>query len=102
MSKDHYPDTFDPRILSKKSPGAGINFKNKIIMKKFISWVAAVAILVSVISCREAEELTAVPETNYVNAKLKQDSLEIKTETPSSSGSSNTVDDPPKKDEIKW
>ena len=93
-------------FIQKKSPGAGINFKNKIIMKKFISWVAVVAILVSVVSCREAEELTDVPETNYVNAKLKKDSLVIKTENPSSLASSNTVDDvagdPPKKDEIKW
>lgn len=48
-------------------------------MKKFISWVAAVAVLVSVMSCREAEELTAVPETNYhANAKLKNDSLDEK------------------------
>ncbi|QOW09817.1 hypothetical protein Q73A0000_05270 [Kaistella flava (ex Peng et al. 2021)] len=75
-------------------------------MKKFISWVAAVAVLVSVVSCREAEELTAIPETNYVNAKLKKDSLEIKTENHTSLDTSNTVNDaegdPPKKDEIKW
>ena len=75
-------------------------------MKKFISWVAAVAVLVSVMSCREAEELTAVTETNYhANAKLKNDSLDEKTED-SSSNTSNTVSeeegDPPKKDEIKW
>lgn len=76
-------------------------------MKKFISWVAAVAVLISVVSCRETEELTSVPETNYyVNAKLKKDSLETKTESSTSSDSSNTVNDtevdPPKKDEIKW
>lgn len=75
-------------------------------MKKFISWVAAVAVLVSVVSCREAEELTAIPETNYVSAKLKKDSLEIKTENHTSLDTSNTVNDaegdPPKKDEIKW
>ncbi|MGA9212367.1 hypothetical protein [Kaistella sp.] len=75
-------------------------------MKKFISWVAAFAVLVSVASCRETEELTAVPETNYVNAKLKKDSLEIKTENHTSLDTSNTVNDaegdPPKKDEIKW
>ena len=75
-------------------------------MKKFISWVAAVAVLVSVMSCREAEELTAVPETNYhANAKLKNDSLDERTED-SSSNTSNTVSeeegDPPRKDEIKW
>ena len=75
-------------------------------MKKFISWVATVAVLVSVMSCREAEDLTTVPETNYhANAKLKNDSLDEKTED-SSSNTSNTASeeegDPPKKDEIKW
>ena len=75
-------------------------------MKKFISWVAAVAVFISIVSCRETEELTAVPETNYhANAKLKNDSLNEKAEN-SSSDTPNTASEqesvPPKKDEIKW
>ncbi len=76
-------------------------------MKKFISWVSAVAVFVSVVSCREAEELPALSETNYYGAaKLKEDSVKTKTETSSSEGSHNVSGteegDPPKKDEIKW
>ena len=73
-------------------------------MKKFISWVAAVAVIVLVYSCREAEEITTVPEVHYnVAAKIKKDSLTTKEE-PASLGNPNATTDEtdPKKDKIKW
>jgi hypothetical protein len=76
-------------------------------MKKFISWVSAIAVFVSVISCREAEELTTVPEeiqNQSISAKVKKDSTGITTPTSNESTSldGKESDPPPKKDEIKW
>lgn len=74
-------------------------------MKKFISWVSAVAVFVSVVSCREAEELPALSETNYYgHAKVEKDSTVINSSTSNDFNSSEMQesDPPPKKDEIKW
>ncbi|PPZ90925.1 hypothetical protein C3729_10925 [Cloacibacterium normanense] len=75
-------------------------------MKKFISWVSAIAVFVLVISCREAEELTTVPDgiqNNSISAKVKKDSVGITTPTSNESNSLEVQEsDPPKKDEIKW
>lgn len=75
-------------------------------MKKFISWVSVIAVFVSVLSCREAEELTTIPEmqNQSMSAKLKKDSTGIAN---SISHESNSLDlqesdPPPKNDEIKW
>lgn len=76
-------------------------------MTKFISWVSAIAVLVCVISCREAEELNPAPEANntafiktYNNTihHIVQDTLSENSTT----SLNQTKTDPPKKDEIKW
>ncbi|AZB21031.1 hypothetical protein EG338_02215 [Kaistella haifensis] len=76
-------------------------------MKKFISWVSAIAVLVSVLSCREAEELTTIPneiQNNSISTKVKKDSTGINPGTPNESNSLDVQgsDPPPKNDEIKW
>ena len=76
-------------------------------MKKFISWVSAIAVFVSVISCREAEELTTIPDeiqNQSISAKVKNDSTGITTPTSNESNSleGQATDPPPKKDEINW
>lgn len=73
-------------------------------MKKFISFVAAIAVLFSLTNCRETDELSNISENNY-NISSKKDSV-IRTEASSSSNTSKITsegkDDPPKKDDIKW
>lgn len=76
-------------------------------MKKFISWVSAIAVIVSVISCRESEELTTVPDeiqNQTKSAKIRKDSTRITTPISSESDSldGQESDPPPKNDEIKW
>jgi hypothetical protein len=76
-------------------------------MKKFISWVSAIAVFISVINCREAEELTSTPDeiqNQPISAKVKKDSTGI-TNLPTNESNSLEVqesDPPPKKDGIKW
>ncbi|HBR11165.1 hypothetical protein SAMN05660493_03171 [Epilithonimonas bovis DSM 19482] len=72
-------------------------------MKKFISFGAAIALLVFVSNCREADEIVAIPETNQNIAKsAKKDSSEIKTSGSENSNATDEAQDPPKKDPIKW
>ena len=76
-------------------------------MKKFISWVSAIAVFVSVISCREAEELTTVPDelqNQPIPANVKKDSIGINHNTTNESNplEGQESDPPPKKDEINW
>ncbi|AZA88340.1 hypothetical protein EG349_16965 [Chryseobacterium shandongense] len=76
-------------------------------MKKFISWVSAVAVFVSVISCREAEELTTTPDeiqNQSISAKVKKDSVGINSNSSNESSSleAQESDPPPKNDGIKW
>ncbi|RRQ46314.1 MULTISPECIES: hypothetical protein [Chryseobacterium] len=75
-------------------------------MKKFISWVSAIAVFVSVINCREAEELTTIPDeiqNQSMSAKVKKDSTGINpTSNESNSLEEQESDPPPKNDEIKW
>ncbi len=76
-------------------------------MKKFISWVSAVAVLISVLSCRETEELLAVPDeiqNQSISAKVEKDStvIDLSTTTDFNSSAMQESDPPPKKDEIKW
>lgn len=77
-------------------------------MKKFISWVSAIAVFVSIISCREAEELTTIPDeiqNQAISAKVKKDSVGITNNHPSNESNSldgQESDPPPKNDEIKW
>lgn len=71
-------------------------------MKKFISCLFAIGMLVFIVSCREAEELTTIPDeiqNQAISAKVKKDSVGISTP---SSKESNESDPPPKNDEIKW
>lgn len=76
-------------------------------MKKFISWVSAIAVFISVISCRETEELTTIPDevqNQSISAKVKKDSIGISApaSTESNSLEGQESDPPPKNDEIKW
>ncbi|MEN2436585.1 hypothetical protein AAH994_14305 [Weeksellaceae bacterium A-14] len=76
-------------------------------MKKFISWVSVIAVFVSVISCREAEDATIIPDETQnqsISAKTKTDSIGIATPIPNESTSveEQESDPPPKNDEIKW
>jgi len=75
-------------------------------MKKFISIITVLILSFSVSSCREAEEMTALPERNVKESaltKLKKDSTEISKAGDSTSVSNFTVEekDPPR-DKIKW
>lgn len=75
-------------------------------MKKFISIVTVIVISNSVLSCREVEELSAVPESNkheLVLAKTKKDSTESNKEGDSSNITNDLGDEEdPQKDKIKW
>ena len=75
-------------------------------MKKFSSIIAVLILSFSVSSCREAEEMTSLPESNGQESalkKLKKDSTEISKTNDSTSVSNFTVEekDPPR-DKIKW
>ncbi|MPS65498.1 hypothetical protein [Chryseobacterium sp.] len=78
-------------------------------MKKFISWVSTIVVFITVVSCREAEELTTTADemqNQSIATKIKKDSVGIKSvtlppnEVTLSDGPEG--DPPPKKDEIKW
>ena len=75
-------------------------------MKKFISFGATIALLLFVSSCREVDEIAAIPETNYnVSAKTGKDSSEMETPIQTSENSNVTEDekkDPPPKDKSEW
>ncbi|WEK71634.1 MAG: hypothetical protein P0Y62_08705 [Candidatus Chryseobacterium colombiense] len=78
-------------------------------MKKFISWVSAIVVFVTVVSCREAEELTTIADemqNQSIATKIKIDSVGIQSVTLSQNASilsdGPEGDPPPKKDEIKW
>lgn len=76
-------------------------------MKKFISWVSAIAVFVSVISCREAEELATISDEiqhQSISAKVKNDSTGVISPLLNEHNSLDVQvsDPPPKKDEIKW
>lgn len=73
-------------------------------MKKFISSVTAAVALISVISCREVEELTTVPENNIsqsVNKKVEENSYNRKM-SDSTNVSTHIDEGDPQKDKIKW
>ncbi|MFC0342842.1 hypothetical protein [Epilithonimonas hispanica] len=72
-------------------------------MKKFISTITLLIISLSTVGCREAEELSAIPENsieNSITQKAKQDSSKSNKD----GDSSNITNDEgePKKDKIKW
>lgn len=82
-------------------------------MKKFISWISAIGVLVFMVSCRETEDLTTLPETDYKNTTtnfrkdytvFKKDSTQMNSETSSTSNPNVLVEekDPPKKDKFEW
>ncbi|PJJ67732.1 hypothetical protein [Chryseobacterium geocarposphaerae] len=78
-------------------------------MKKFISWVSTIVVFITVVSCREAEELTTTADemqNQSIATKIKKDSVGIKSVTlpPNEATLSDGPegDPPPKKDEIKW
>lgn len=73
-------------------------------MKKFISSVTAAVALISVVSCREVEELTTVPENNIsqsVNKKVEENSYNRKM-SDSTNVSTHIDEGDPQKDKIKW
>ncbi|MXS71596.1 hypothetical protein GSF70_10240 [Flavobacteriaceae bacterium W22] len=73
-------------------------------MKKFISSVTAAVALISVVSCREIEELTTVPENNIsqsVNKKVEENSYNRKM-SDSTNVSTHIDEGDPQKDKIKW
>lgn len=76
-------------------------------MKKFISWVSATIVLVSMVSCRETEELSATSDemqNHSIHAKIQNDSIQIQSKEiePTGAFDGPEGDPPPKKDEIKW
>lgn len=76
-------------------------------MKKFISWVSVITVFVSAISCREAEDLTKIPDEiqkQSISAKVEKDSTGVTNPTTIKSDSleGQKSDPPPKNDEIKW
>lgn len=69
--------------------------------------VLAIAVFVSVISCRETEELTTIPgkgQIQSISAKIKEDSIDMNSPISKESNSLDIreSDPPPKNDEIKW
>ena len=74
-------------------------------MKKFISLLAINAIIFSVTSCREAEELTSVTESNFSTAVYKKKNT-LNVEQKAKSQDSLTVGKdekhPPPKDKFEW
>lgn len=76
-------------------------------MKKFISWGSAIVVLISIVSCREAEELVTTSDemqNHSINAKVQNDSTKIQSRDIVANGAFDAPegDPPPKKDEIKW
>ena len=82
-------------------------------MKKFISWVFAIGILVLMVSCRETEDLTTLPEASNKNVttnfrkdstELKKDSAKVNNEASSTNNQNVVVEekDPPSKDKFEW
>ena len=71
-------------------------------MKKFISLVALATLLISAVSCREAEQITDLKESQSFNlsAKVAQDSVVINSST--NTPAENTPKDPPVKDGHDW
>lgn len=73
-------------------------------MKKFISSVTVAVTLISVVSCREVEELTTVPENSIsqsVNKKTEENSYNRKM-SDSTNVSTHIDEGDPQKDKIKW
>ncbi|MFP3597244.1 hypothetical protein [Chryseobacterium sp. SIMBA_029] len=74
-------------------------------MKKFISLTIMAVLLFSVVSCREVEELTSVPETNNkIVERQKKDSFSVTTSSTDNPDPVVVVEekDPPPKDKIEW
>ncbi|WP_295677890.1 hypothetical protein [uncultured Empedobacter sp.] len=73
-------------------------------MKKFISIVTVLIITLSISSCREAEELSEIPENNKVQKFISKAESADSTESHKEGESSNLTEDEgePKKDKIKW
>jgi len=84
-------------------------------MKKFISWISVIGVLVFMVSCRETEDLTTLPEADHNNTTkttnfkkdstiFKKDSTQMKSETSSTSDPNLLIEekDPPKKDKFEW
>lgn len=82
-------------------------------MKKFISWVFAIGMLVLVVSCRETEDLTTLPEVGNKNTitnfrkdspELTKDSVQFNNEASPTNNHNVIVEekDPPAKDKFEW
>lgn len=72
-------------------------------MKKFIS-LTAVAVLLTISSCREADELstTEEPPTTVANIENNIASTVSESTTEGTSNNATTNDENPPKDKIKW
>ena len=72
-------------------------------MKKFISFTA-IAVLLTVSSCREADELstTEKPPTTVANIENNIASTVSESTTEGTSNNTTTNDENPPKDKIKW
>jgi hypothetical protein len=70
-------------------------------MKKFISWGSAIVVLVSIVSCREAEELVTTSDemqNHSINAKVQNDSTKIQSRDIVANGAfDGSEGDPPPK-----
>lgn len=75
-------------------------------MKKFISIISVIIISNSVLSCREAEELSTFTDNDqheFVNYRNQTDANEFSKEGDSTTVTNITNDvEEPKKDKIKW
>ena len=72
-------------------------------MKKFIS-LTAIAVLLTVSSCREADELSTTEETPTTVANIENNIASTVSESTTEGTSNNTTtnDENPPKDKIKW
>jgi hypothetical protein len=74
-------------------------------MKKFISLLAINAIIFSVTSCREVNEIASIPESDFntiTNKKTNSLNLEQKAKSKDSSNVEKDKKDPPPKDKFEW
>ena len=72
-------------------------------MKKFIS-LTAIAVLLTVSSCRETDELLTIEETPTTVANIENNIASTVSESTTGGTSNNTTtnDENPPKDKIKW
>lgn len=72
-------------------------------MKKFIAFFSISAVVISLSSCREVEEISELSQPNDSNIIISTNSGSPYSKTDSTNAKTlDEIQDPPKKDEIRW